>query len=150
MRIDRGAMVSLVGRTAPQDHADAFDHGTPQAGTGGDSGSKASICCAAAPCPRRARIGYMPEESLPGAPADRGRKHPAAAMGRLIISTQTRLVSSMGWMANLPKCVTARRCCERRSAEAGGLGVPLAIGTRCLLLDEPFEGIAPALSERLS
>jgi branched-chain amino acid transport system ATP-binding protein len=25
-----------------------------------------------------------------------------------------------------------------------------SIGTRCLLLDEPFEGIAPALSERLS
>jgi branched-chain amino acid transport system ATP-binding protein len=30
------------------------------------------------------------------------------------------------------------------------LGRGLAIGTRCLLLDEPFEGIAPALSERLS
>jgi len=26
----------------------------------------------------------------------------------------------------------------------------LAIGTRLLLLDEPFEGVAPALSERLS
>src|SRR3954468_11984824 len=26
----------------------------------------------------------------------------------------------------------------------------LAIGTKCLLLDEPFEGIAPALAERLS
>ena len=30
------------------------------------------------------------------------------------------------------------------------LGRALAIGTKCLLLDEPFEGIAPALSERLS
>jgi len=29
------------------------------------------------------------------------------------------------------------------------LGRALAIGTKCLLLDEPFEGIAPALSERL-
>lgn len=30
------------------------------------------------------------------------------------------------------------------------LGRALAIGTKCLLLDEPFEGIAPALSERLA
>lgn len=30
------------------------------------------------------------------------------------------------------------------------LGRALAIGTKCLLLDKPFEGIAPALSERLS
>jgi branched-chain amino acid transport system ATP-binding protein len=30
------------------------------------------------------------------------------------------------------------------------LGRALAIGTKFLLLDEPFEGIAPALSERLS
>jgi branched-chain amino acid transport system ATP-binding protein len=30
------------------------------------------------------------------------------------------------------------------------LGRALAVGTKCLLLDEPFEGIAPALSERLS
>jgi len=30
------------------------------------------------------------------------------------------------------------------------LGRALSIGTKCLLLDEPFEGIAPALSERLS
>ena len=30
------------------------------------------------------------------------------------------------------------------------LDARLGIGTKCLLLDEPFEGIAPALSERLS
>ena len=40
---------------------------------------------------------------------------------------------------------------QRRPAKAGRAGArALAIGTKCLLLDEPFEGIAPALSERLS
>lgn len=39
----------------------------------------------------------------------------------------------------------------RRPAEAGRtLGRASAIRTKCLLLDEPFEGIAPALSERIS
>ena len=36
-----------------------------------------------------------------------------------------------------------------RQQKLVALGRALAIGTKCLLLDEPFEGIAPALSERV-
>ena len=37
-----------------------------------------------------------------------------------------------------------------RQQKLVALGRALAIGTKCLLLDEPFEGIAPALSEVLA
>ena len=39
---------------------------------------------------------------------------------------------------------------ERRPAEARGAGARADVGTRLLLLDEPFEGVAPALSRRLA
>ena len=44
----------------------------------------------------------------------------------------------------------ARPAALGRPAEAGGAGRALAVGTRLLLLDEPFEGVAPALSQRLA
>jgi len=83
MRIDRGAMVSLVGRNGAGKTTlmrSIMGHLKPAQGA---IRFEASILLRgrAMPAPGSGSA-YMPEDRCPGAPADRGRKHPAAAMGR--------------------------------------------------------------------
>ena len=73
-----------------QDHADALDHGTSQACARRRPVRRRRSVGAPAPCPRRARNRLHAGRSLPGAATDRGRKYPAAAVGRRSISTARR------------------------------------------------------------
>jgi branched-chain amino acid transport system ATP-binding protein len=152
MQITKGKMVSLVGRNGAGKTTlmrSIMGHLKPARGAirfeGGDLSAR----------PRHARaalgIGYMPEDRclVPQLTVEENILLPLWVTKGL--DRKARLDFVYAAIAELA---------EMRDRKAlllsGGqqklvaLGRALAIGTKCLLLDEPFEGIAPALSERLS
>ena len=152
MRVPKGAMVSLVGRNGAGKTTlmrSLMGHLKPAQGTARFEGVDLSSL------PRHARaargIGYMPE--------DRGLVPQLTVEENILLPLW--VADHLDRKARLDFVYEAiRELTEMRDRKAlllsGGqqklvaLGRALAIGTRCLLLDEPFEGIAPALSERLS
>jgi branched-chain amino acid transport system ATP-binding protein len=152
MNVAKGAMVSLVGRNGAGKTTlmrAIMGHLKPARGALRFEGADLSAR------PRHARaalgIGYMPEDRclVPQLTVEENILLPLWVAKHL--DRKVRLDFVYGVIGELA---------EMRSRKAlllsGGqqklvaLGRALGVGTKCLLLDEPFEGIAPALSERLS
>jgi len=152
MRVARGAMVSLVGRNGAGKTTlmrSIMGHLTPARGTirfeGDDLAAR----------PRHARaalgIGYMPEDRclVPQLTVEENILLPLWVADHLDRKARLELVYDViGELAEFRHRKALLLSGGQQKLVA--LGRALAIGTKCLLLDEPFEGIAPALSERLS
>jgi branched-chain amino acid transport system ATP-binding protein len=152
MSVARGAMVSLVGRNGAGKTTlmrSIMGHLKPVHGSirfdGADLAAR----------PRHARaalgIGYMPEDRclVPQLTVEENILLPLWVSDHLDRKVRLELVYDV-----IGELTEFRH--RKALLLSGGqqklvaLGRALAIGTKCLLLDEPFEGIAPALSERLS
>jgi branched-chain amino acid transport system ATP-binding protein len=152
MHIGKGAMVGLVGRNGAGKTTlmrSIMGHLKPVRGSLRFEGADLSTR------PRHARaalgIGYMPEDRclVPQLTVEENILLPLwVATG---LNRKARLDFVYGVIGEL-----AEMRYRKALLLSGGqqklvaLGRALGIGTKCLLLDEPFEGIAPALAERLS
>jgi branched-chain amino acid transport system ATP-binding protein len=152
MRLPTGVMASLVGRNGAGKTTlmrTIMGHLKPVRGVIRFDGADLSAH------PRHGRaalgIGYMPEDRglVPQLTVEENILLPLWVAPRL--DRKARLAFVYDVIGEL------RAMRDRKALLLSGgqqklvaLGRALAIGTRCLLLDEPFEGIAPALSERLA
>jgi branched-chain amino acid transport system ATP-binding protein len=152
MQLPEGKMVSLVGRNGAGKTTlmrSIMGHLAPRKGTIRFNGEDLTTL------PRHARaglgIGYMPEDRglVPQLTVEENIQLPLWVSKNIDRKARLELVYDViGELAAMR---------DRKALLLSGgqqklvaLGRALGIGTRCLLLDEPFEGIAPALSERIS
>ena len=152
IRIEAGAMVGLIGRNGAGKTTvmrTIMGHLPLAGGTLQFDG----VDLATAPPHARAAlgIGYMPEDRglVPELTVEENICLPLWVSKTLGLSERLDLVYSV-----LPELREMR---ERRAMLLSGgqqkmvaLARALSVGTKLLLLDEPFEGVAPALSQRLS
>jgi branched-chain amino acid transport system ATP-binding protein len=152
IRIDSGAMVGLIGRNGAGKTTvmrSIMGHLPLQGGSLHLDGTD----LARAPPHARAAlgIGYMPEDRglVPELTVEENICLPLWVSKTLVLRERLDFVYSV-----LPELLEMR---ERRAMLLSGgqqklvaLARALSVGTKLLLLDEPFEGVAPALSQRLS
>ena len=152
LTVGAGRMVGLVGRNGAGKTTlmrSVMGHLQPSQGRIVFDGQD----LAALPRHRRAAlgIGYMPEDRglVPELTVEENILVPVWASKGLRQDARLALVDRV-----LPELREMR---ERRALLLSGgqqklvaLARALAVGTRLLLLDEPFEGVAPALSQRLA
>ena len=151
LQVDTGRMVGLVGRNGAGKTTllrTLMGHLTPSQGRivfdGHDLGKLAPHARAAL------GIGYMPEDRglVPELTVEENILVPVWASKTLVEAERLALVYRV-----LPELRVMRA--RRALLLSGGqqklvaLARALAVGTRLLLLDEPFEGVAPVLSKRL-
>jgi branched-chain amino acid transport system ATP-binding protein len=152
MHVDKGAMVSLVGRNGAGKTTlmrSIMGHLRPVRGALRFDGADLS------PRPRHARaalgIGYMPEDRclVPQLTVEENILLPLWVTAHLDRKARLEFVYEViGELADMRHRKALLLSGGQQKLVA--LGRALGIGTKCLLLDEPFEGIAPALAERLS
>ena len=152
IRIEGGAMVGLIGRNGAGKTTvmrTIMGHLPLLAGQLRFEGRDLTVL------PAHARagmgIGYMPEDRglVPELTVEENICLPLWTQPSLDVKTRLDFVYGV-----LPELLPMR---ERRALLLSGgqqklaaLARALVVGTRLLLLDEPFEGVAPALSQRLS
>jgi branched-chain amino acid transport system ATP-binding protein len=152
MRIGKGAMVGLVGRNGAGKTTlmrSIMGHLKPVRGSLRFEGADMSTR------PRHARaalgIGYMPEDRclVPQLTVEENILLPLWVSAGLDRRARLDFVYDViGELAEMRHRKALLLSGGQQKLVA--LGRALGIGTKCLLLDEPFEGIAPALAERLS
>jgi branched-chain amino acid transport system ATP-binding protein len=151
IEVPEGTMVGLVGRNGAGKTTlmrTLMGHLPVRAGRVAFAGAD----LAALPRHRRAAlgIGYMPEDRglVPELDVEENILVPVWASSTLRAANRLDFVYGV-----MPELKEMRR--RRALLLSGGqqkmvaLGRALAVGTRLLLLDEPFEGLAPALAARL-
>lgn len=152
IRIETGALVGLIGRNGAGKTTvmrTIMGHLPLLAGQLSFEGRDLS----ALPAHARAGmgIGYMPEDRglVPELTVEENICLPLWLQPSLDVKTRLDFVYGV-----LPELLAMRQ--RRALLLSGGqqklaaLARALVVGTRLLLLDEPFEGVAPALSQRLS
>jgi branched-chain amino acid transport system ATP-binding protein len=152
LRVEPGSMVGLIGRNGAGKTTlmrTVMGHLTPVQGHIRTDGQDLKAAPAHARAPLG--IGYMPEDRqlVPQLTVEENILLPTWVSKSL--DGRERLKMVYGVMPELAEMRTRKALLlSGGQQKLVALGRALAVGTRLLLLDEPFEGVAPALSQRLS